>query len=141
MARLHKYHWILHYYIDLDEYVKFQDSNNTTVIKLARDAITENKSDVYMYHPYALPGSPSDGIISSGYIEGKVGYVDNNNYRYQVFMRNIGVYICIGIVAFIFVFMFYLWYKNKEKGDGSNTPPDTPASNTPDTPASDTPTA
>lgn len=104
----------LHYYIHGDEYVKFLDSKNNTIIKLAKDAWRENPMDVYMYHPHILPGSHSDGIISSGYIVGYVGYVDNNNYRYQIFMRKIGVYICIGIVVFIFLFMFYVWYKNKD---------------------------
>jgi hypothetical protein len=105
----------LHYYISEDEYIRFLDNNNNKVIKLARNAITENPEDVYMYHPYILPGSPSDGIISSGYIDGYVGYVDNNKYRYQVFMRNTGVYICIGIIVFILLFMFYLWKTNKKE--------------------------
>jgi len=109
----------LHYYISENEYIRFLDNNNNKVIKLARNAITENPQDVYMYHPYILPGSHSDGIISSGYIDGYVGYVDNTNYRYQVFMRNIGVYICIGIIVFILLLMFYLWKTNKkEKGEG-----------------------
>lgn len=111
----------LHYYISENEYIKFLDNNNNTVVKLARNAISENSKDVYMYHPYSLSGSPSDGIVSTGYIDGYVGYVNNNKYRYQVFMTKIGVYICIGIIAFILLFMFYLWIKNKFDATGNAT--------------------
>lgn len=103
----------LHYYMSDYEYVKFLDKYNNNIVILAKDAKNQYPSDVYMYHAYTLPGKWSDGIISTGYIYGNAGYVDNTNYRYQTFMRNIGLYICIGILLLIFGFMFFIWYKNK----------------------------
>lgn len=106
----------LHHYVNPKEYIKFNNKYNQIVVALAGD---ENgnpnyPNDTYLYHPYSFPGSWTNGAIGPGYILGQVGVVDDNSYRFQKFMRNIGGYILIAIVGAILLYMFYLWYKNKD---------------------------
>jgi hypothetical protein len=98
---------------NVDEYVKFTDQYNNNNVGLASDFKEKYPNDVYIYHPYSYPGSWSNGSIGPGYTKGKIGVVDDNNYRFQNFMRKFGAYILIGIVVAIFAYMGYVWYNNK----------------------------
>lgn len=110
----------LHHYVSPNELVKFSNQSNQIIVGLAGNISKTNPDDVYMYHPYSYPGSWSNGVIGPGYIKGKVGVIDDNNYRFQNFMKKIGGYILLGILGLVFIFMFYTWYKNKKSGKDQN---------------------
>ena len=102
----------LHFYVDNDELVKYRDSNNIVQVAFAKDVTdTEN---IYKYHPYNYPSSFDNGFVGPGYIIGKVGFTDDNNYRFQRFMRNIGGYIMIAIIGLIFILMAVIWWINRK---------------------------
>ena len=113
----------MHHYVLQDDIVKFLDENNNTIIRPVRDAIKEGYSNfIYKYHPYSFPNSWRNGIMGSGFIYGQVGIVDNNKNKFVKFMKNIGGWILLAILGLIFLFMGYIWYKNRNKNlSGSAT--------------------
>lgn len=113
----------LHYYIDPEDIVKFSPQNsNQVLVGQAKNFTSSNSADIYFYHPYSYPGNWSNGVIGPGYITGQVGYVNNTSYRYQKFMRNIGGYILLAVFICILGYLFYSWYKNRNKEETKMKP-------------------
>jgi hypothetical protein len=89
----------LHYYISSIEPVKF-----STRPLLAKEVA--NRSDIYFYHPYTIPGNLSNGFIGSGYLSGSVGVINDNTYKFNTAMQSYGGYVLLGLFVLIIGFMF-----------------------------------
>jgi hypothetical protein len=101
----------LHYYVDSQELVKFLDENNNIQLGQAQNF----PDDSYEYHPETA-SAWEDEIQGSGYLYGYVGVNDDNQYRFNKFMKNIGIWIIVGILALVFMYMGYNHFMNKKQG-------------------------
>jgi hypothetical protein len=104
----------LHYYINKNEPVKI-----STVPQLAKEVT--NQSDIYFYHPNSTPGTWSNGFTGSGYLSGRVGVINNTQYKFHSFMQNYGGLTLVGI--FLVLILFLVFVKKSEKPpSGIGTP-------------------
>lgn len=110
----------LHYYVHPKEIVKFRDKFNNIVVGKAETILETNDKDIYLYHPYSFPGSWSNGCSGPGYIHGYAGVVNDNSTKFEQNMKNIGLYIFLGFICLIFLFLGYQWYKIKKTENNSN---------------------
>jgi hypothetical protein len=95
----------LHHYIRQNELIKFTDTNNNVIIDVAGNKTYPN--DTYMFHPNSNFSDMSTSYNGSGYLRGQVGYVNDNTYKFQKFMKKIGVWILLAILLLTLIYMFF----------------------------------
>ena len=59
-----------------------------------------NRSNIYFYHPYTIPGNLSNGFIGSGYLSGSVGVINDNTYKFNTAMQSYGGYVLLGLFVY-----------------------------------------
>jgi hypothetical protein len=96
-------HIDLHHYVNPKEYIKYIDSNNNEIIQLA--GTSTDPDQIYKYNPNGINTNYSNGFNGSGTITGHVGVINNNQYKFQKFMSNYGIFIIIGICILACCFM------------------------------------
>lgn len=109
----------LHHWVLPNELIKFIGDDNKVVVDVAT---TNGKptypNDTYFFRPNNSVGDWSLGVDSVGYIEGNIGVLDDRQYKFEQFMKKIGVWILAGILAAILGYMFFT-HKKKDKTDSS----------------------
>jgi hypothetical protein len=55
---------------------------------------------------YTLPPA-----VGGGYITGQIGYCNNRQYKFDMFMKKIGIWILVGLFVIACMYMIYTWYK------------------------------
>lgn len=108
----------LHLYMQDDELVKYVDPNNNPVVGPAKNYPTYT----YLYNPSASTISYRDGMTGGGVIHGSVGVCNNKTYKFQTFMKKVGIWILVGLLIVAFGWMFYTWYRGKGKSAPSAVP-------------------
>lgn len=104
-----------------NEIVLYTDIDGQTQINLAKNVTKNNSGVIYKWAP--TQGAPSDlldGWTGGGLLIGMTGTCNDNTYKLHKFMRNIGVYIMLLLVIFVFGYMFFTW-KNANGNKNSST--------------------
>jgi hypothetical protein len=102
----------LHHWSKPNELIKFIGDDNIPVIDVAateqdNQLVLKYPNDTYFYHPDNAPSSWSDAIQGSGYIEGNIGVLNDRQYKFEQFMKKIGIWIIFGIVVLTIAYMFF----------------------------------
>lgn len=109
-------------YTNDNEIVVYTDNDRQTQMDLAKNVITNNSGEIYKWQP--SQGAPSellDGWTGGGLLIGVTGTCDDNTYKLHKFMRNIGGYIMLLLVIFVFGYMFFTTKKASGNKNSSNT--------------------
>lgn len=90
-------------YIFEDELIKLVDSKGNIIVGKA----SEHQDKCLRFTGFDAPRSYLDGIISGGFLVGNVGVCNTNSYKFQNFMRKIGIWllmlIIIAVITYIIV--------------------------------------
>lgn len=92
----------LHYYVKNNELIKFVDDYNNIVIGFPY----QYPDDIYFFRPNSSINNWSSELTGPGYIEGYVGELDNRQYRFNNFIKNIGIWILLFLLIITFLYMF-----------------------------------
>jgi len=109
-------------YTNDNEIVVYTDNDEHTQMDLAKNVIKNNSGEIYKWQP--SQGAPSellDGWTGGGLLIGVTGTCDDNTYKLHKFMRNIGGYIMLLLVIFVFGYMFFTTKKASGNKNSSNT--------------------
>lgn len=86
----------LHHWVNENELVKFIDDDNNVYMDTAANLIQNgHQNDIYFYHPNSSTKSWASGASGSGYIQGKIGFLNNRQYKFEKFMKKYGVWILL----------------------------------------------
>ena len=109
-------------YTNDNELVIYTDTDGQIQTDLAKN-VSENKSgDIYKWQPtQGVPSDLLDGWTGGGLLSGVTGICNDNTYKLHKFMRNIGGYIMLLLVIFVFGYMFFTWKKANGNKNSSNT--------------------
>jgi hypothetical protein len=105
----------MHVYIHDNEPVRISDNNGNNIYGLASDLLSTGK--IYQYIPDNLPNDIASGITGGGKLQGKVGVVNDRQYKFENFMKKIGGYILLGIIILVLIFLGYSHYKNTKNNN------------------------
>lgn len=84
----------LHIYMTPDELVKYIGDDNKVIVGLASEM---DPANVYKYHP----------VGSGGTLSGQIGYINTRQYKYSGFMKRVGVWLIVGIIAVGILLVFF----------------------------------
>lgn len=106
----------LHHYVSLNEFVKFINSEtNEIVIGLAgENGIPKYPNDTYFFKPSNFITDWKAGTVGGGTLEGYIGYRNTNQYKFNKFMANIGLWIIAFAIAIICMFIKSIGKKNEK---------------------------
>jgi hypothetical protein len=91
-----------------DELVKFIDKNGNLVIDVAySNGTIKYPEETYFFNPFSDINNWVDGMTSSGQLEGSIGVLMTNEYKFQQFMRGTGIFIILVIVLIVGIYMYY----------------------------------
>jgi len=92
----------LHYYVKNNELIKFvDDKTNRVIIGFP----SEHPEDTYFFRPNTSINNWASELSGPGYIEGYVGELDNRQYRFNTFVKNIGIWIMLAMILLTFFYM------------------------------------
>jgi hypothetical protein len=112
----------LHVYVNPKEYIKFPSEYNENTFALAGPLNSPTyPNDTYFYHPDNGGSSVLDGFSGTGVLKGKIGYLNNNQYKFEKFMKKSGIAIIIVIILSIMGYMAYTYNNNKSNNNSNKT--------------------
>ena len=98
----------LHHWVSENEPVKFIKDDNTMYMDTAKNLINKgHANDIYFYHPNSSTSSWAAGNSGSGYIHGKIGVLNNKQYNFEKFMKNIGVWLITILLSGVGMLLFW----------------------------------
>jgi hypothetical protein len=103
-------------YIFDDELVQFRKDNGDVVIGIAGQNQNEN---IHHFSPDTIQSDKtlSRKIDNGGILEGQIGVVNNNTYKFHNFMQKIGYWLFLVFVIFAIGLPVYKLFFKKEKKD------------------------
>lgn len=116
----------LHHWVSPNEIIKFISDKNVVTIGVAATQKTPDSepvpnypNDTYFYHPDSVD-KWEDGLQGTGYIQGQVGVLNDRQYKFEKFMKKIGIWIIVGILVLTLGYMFYSHKQNKKEESKPN---------------------
>lgn len=100
----------LNVYVNENEIIKYKTEDDTIKITRAKDS----DGNGYKYIPNNITNF-RNGVIGQGVIHGKFGICNDKTYKFHKFSRNVGIWLFLLLVLFVFGFIIFTHYKNKSK--------------------------
>lgn len=97
-------------YINENEIVGYVNSSGQRIYDIASNIPTNKK---YKFSPINPIDNFNDGISKGGIVSGSFGVCQDNEYKVNKFMKNIGIYIILGILLFTILFIALKSKQNK----------------------------
>ena len=105
-----------------NEIVVYTDADGQTQTDLAKNVSKNNSGAIYKWQPtQGVPSELLDGWTGGGLLTGVIGTCNDNTYKLHKFMRNIGGYIMLLLVIFVFGYMYFTTKKASGNKNSSNT--------------------